>query len=94
MIVGTIDAPTAVNSVSDNSTEYVCFSKEGRIILESKTKFDSASVVSIFDANARMICKEKLVNQMYSPKVLPKGFYTVQVSGKSKSNINKVIINQ
>ena len=91
MIVGSIDAPTEVNSVLDNSAEFVCFSKEGRIVLESKTKFDSASVVSVFDANARLICKEKLVNQMYSSKVLPKGFYTVQVSGKSK--INKIIIN-
>jgi hypothetical protein len=93
MIVGTINTSTAVNSVSDKSSNFVCYSKEGRIILESKSLPDSNLVVSIFDANGRVVFRKKIDNQIFISEILPKGFYTIQISGNLKTNIYKTIIN-
>lgn len=93
MIVGTIDASTAVNSVSDKSSDFICYSKKGKIILESKKQPELTSVVSVFDANGRMVCREKLINQIFSSELLPKGFYAIQISGNLKTNIYKTIVN-
>jgi hypothetical protein len=93
MVVGSVDATTAVNSVLEKSSDFLCYSKHGRIILETKTQLDSTSLVSIIDANGRIVSKKKLVNQTYISEMLPKGFYSVQISGNSKSNINKIIVN-
>ena len=93
MIVGTIDASTAVNSVSDKSSNFVCYSKTGRIVLKSKSLPDSNSVVSIFDANGRVVCRKKIANQIFSSEILPKGFYTIQISGNTQERTFKNIIN-
>ena len=94
MIVGNIvEAPSAINLISDNSSGFICYSKEGKIILESKNQPDSTSEIRIFDANGRIVCREKLMNQKFSSELLPKGFYAIQISGNLKTNIYKTIIN-
>ena len=94
MIVGNIvEAPSAIKLVSDNSSDFVCYSKEGKIILESKNQPDFTSEIRIFDANGRIVCREKLINQIFSSQLLPKGFYAIQISGNFKTNIYKTIIN-
>jgi hypothetical protein len=93
MIVGTIDTPTALNAVSDNSTEYLCFSNENRIVLKSKIQPDSTSVISIFDANGKIVCRKKFINQNFSSDLLPKGVYTVLISGNAQYKSFKNIVN-
>jgi len=91
MIVGSVETTTAVNSVSEKSSDFLCYSKQGRIILESKKQLDSATEVSIIDANGRLVSQKKLVNQSYIFEILPKGFYSVQIFSSNKLQILKVI---
>lgn len=91
MIVGSVETTTAVNSVSEKSSDFLCYSKQGRIILESKNQLNSATEVSIIDVNGRMVSQKKLVNQSYIFEILPKGFYSVQIFSSNKLQILKVI---
>jgi len=81
MIVGTVDASTAVNSVSDNSADFVCYSKDGQIILENKNQTHEAAIISIFDVTGRIIYRNKFVNQQFKSERLPQGVYTIQLLG-------------
>jgi len=93
MIVGTMNAPTAISSVPEKSSDFVCFSKDGRIVLESKNLPDTDSVVRIMNANGQSVYQEKMIGHQYRSSILPKGFYTIQISGKAKNTIYKTIVN-
>ena len=93
MIVGTIDASTVVNSVSDKLSDFVCYSKDGHIMLEAKNQLNATSTICIFDANGRMVCRERIYNQQFKSAKLPKGIYSIQISGDSQYKTFKTIIN-
>ena len=93
MIVGTVDASTTVNTVSDNSADFVCYSKDGQIILEDKNQTREAAIISIFDVTGRIIYRNKFVNQQFKSERLPQGVYTIQLSGNNFSKTFKNRVN-
>ena len=71
MIVGNIvEAPSAIKLLSDNSSDFICYSKKGKIILESKNQPDLTSEIRIYDANGRIVCREKGISQIFSSQLL------------------------
>ena len=93
MIVGTVDASTAVNAVSDKLSDFVCYARDGHIMLETTNQLSATSIVSIFDANGRLVCRERIQNQQFKSAKLPKGIYSIQISGNLQNKTFKTIIN-
>ena len=93
MIVGNIvEAPSAINLVSDNSSDFICYSRDGHIILETKNQLNATSIVSVFDTNGRMVCRERIYNQLFKLAKLPNGIYSIHISGDSENKTLKTII--
>lgn len=92
MIDGTIGTSTAEVTIKDETSNYVCFSKNRQIVLQSKTVQEANSEVCVYDVNGRLVFRKAFTDKEIRTGILPQGFYTLQVIENSKRVCFKVVI--